>query len=312
MPLTPIFGNRLFTYGVLLVNLVLIFLLYRTRNQSPVYHAGNNYRKRIVLTRRRSVANLSACDKDFGYFYPTVALQSFAGSGNTWLRYLIEQSFGYYTGSVYMDKSLYDGGFKGEFRQVFAGDTIAQKIHHQYHNRLTKSYFKQTRDCIILFRSPKEALLSEYKRTHSGKHRKSQQHTADAAVDPEKFKEFFDKKSSNYILHYSEFLEHCENIHVLFYDHLVDNVEREMDNIGVFLQKIYSDEFTERVFPIRRQCLANKEGAFHRHSNQTDKYAVFDAINEHKMLAFNSALRDQLSPMLEQVTGSALPANYYL
>ena len=37
---------------------------------------------------------------------PVTALVSFPGSGNTWLRYLLEQATGIYTGSIYCDHSL--------------------------------------------------------------------------------------------------------------------------------------------------------------------------------------------------------------
>ena len=42
------------------------------------------------------------------------ALHSFPGSGNTWLRFLIERASGYYTGSCFRDVSLIKGGFMGE------------------------------------------------------------------------------------------------------------------------------------------------------------------------------------------------------
>ena len=44
---------------------------------------------------------------------PLVALASFPGSGNTWVRYLIERATGIYTGSIYNDKDLFN---KGLFR----------------------------------------------------------------------------------------------------------------------------------------------------------------------------------------------------
>jgi len=37
-------------------------------------------------------------------------LASFPGSGNTWARHLIEQASGIYSGSVYGETSLYNGG----------------------------------------------------------------------------------------------------------------------------------------------------------------------------------------------------------
>ena len=42
-----------------------------------------------------------------------VALASFPGSGNTWLRYLLQQATGIVTGSIYMDNELYKHGFPG-------------------------------------------------------------------------------------------------------------------------------------------------------------------------------------------------------
>ena len=41
---------------------------------------------------------------------PTMALISYPGSGNTWTRGIIERLSGYFTGSVYADKSLYVKG----------------------------------------------------------------------------------------------------------------------------------------------------------------------------------------------------------
>ena len=44
-------------------------------------------------------------------------LMSYPGSGNTWLRYLLQQATGIVTGSVYMDGALKKGGFPGENMQ---------------------------------------------------------------------------------------------------------------------------------------------------------------------------------------------------
>merc|ERR1712038_829368 len=58
---------------------------------------------------------------------PIVALASFPGSGNTWLRYLLQQSTGILTGSVYKDSVLRRGGFPAE--SVANGSVIAVKTH---------------------------------------------------------------------------------------------------------------------------------------------------------------------------------------
>lgn len=43
-----------------------------------------------------------------------VALSSFPGAGNTWVRHLIELVTGYYTGSFYFDGTLYNRGGGGQ------------------------------------------------------------------------------------------------------------------------------------------------------------------------------------------------------
>lgn len=46
---------------------------------------------------------------------PTIpALASFPGSGNTWLRYMLQQATGILTGSVYKDYGLLKSGFPAE------------------------------------------------------------------------------------------------------------------------------------------------------------------------------------------------------
>lgn len=48
-----------------------------------------------------------------------VALSSFPGAGNTWVRHLIELVSGYYTGSFYFDGTLYNRGREGAPRHSF-------------------------------------------------------------------------------------------------------------------------------------------------------------------------------------------------
>lgn len=47
-----------------------------------------------------------------------VALSSFPGAGNTWVRHLIELVTGYYTGSFYFDGTLYNRGGESAALQV--------------------------------------------------------------------------------------------------------------------------------------------------------------------------------------------------
>lgn len=55
---------------------------------------------------------------------PVVALVSFPGSGNTWLRHLLEQGTGIYTGSIYCDhslKALFPGEHIGKYFTLGSG-----------------------------------------------------------------------------------------------------------------------------------------------------------------------------------------------
>ena len=58
---------------------------------------------------------------------PVVAIVSFPGSGNTWVRYLLQQLTGTLTGSIYDDADLKFNGFQGESHK--GGDVIAVKTH---------------------------------------------------------------------------------------------------------------------------------------------------------------------------------------
>ena len=58
---------------------------------------------------------------------PLTALASYPGSGNTWLRYLIQQATGFATGSVYNAAHLKAASFPAE--GIFNGSVIGIKTH---------------------------------------------------------------------------------------------------------------------------------------------------------------------------------------
>ena len=102
---------------------------------------------------------------------PMVALVSFQGSGNTWLRYLLEQSTGIYTGSIYCDTAL-KSYFPGEY--VVSGNVVVIKTHipdtHHIPTPLQSSLKRKLYDkAILLVRNPFDALVSEANRRWSNK-----------------------------------------------------------------------------------------------------------------------------------------------
>ena len=62
---------------------------------------------------------------------PPTALVSFPGSGNTWIRFLIEAATGVFTGSVFNDPAIARAGYKGEVVDYTDGTTLLQKTHHR-------------------------------------------------------------------------------------------------------------------------------------------------------------------------------------
>lgn len=59
-------------------------------------------------------------------------IRSKQGSGNTWLRYLLQQSTGIYTGSVYKDFGLLKSGFPAE--NVYNSSVLIIKTHEVNNN----------------------------------------------------------------------------------------------------------------------------------------------------------------------------------
>lgn len=98
--------------------------------------------------------------------HPIVALTSFHGSGNTWVRHLLEQATGIYSGAVYCDPSL-KAMFPGE--GIVSGSVIVVKTHQSDSTKLPVAVQvatgKESFDKVILLvRDPFDALVSEANR----------------------------------------------------------------------------------------------------------------------------------------------------
>ena len=105
-----------------------------------------------------------------------IALASFPGSGNTWVRGLIQSVTGLCTGAIYCDRMLRKTGFPGE--SIRSGIVLVVKTHHYdprwtgvyYDKSAPFSYFKKVEhipvysSAIFLLRNPFDSLVSEYSR----------------------------------------------------------------------------------------------------------------------------------------------------
>ena len=109
---------------------------------------------------------------------PAVALASYPGSGNSWVRQLLESSTGIYTGGIYCDPAYIKIGMLGEF--VNTNNVLAVKTHVPLftNKRLLDelSYDK----AIYIVRDPFNAFLADHKRKLAKKVLKlSNSHTAE-------------------------------------------------------------------------------------------------------------------------------------
>ncbi|CAH1780844.1 unnamed protein product [Owenia fusiformis] len=197
---------------------------------------------------------------------PVTALYSIPGSGNTWLRHLIQQITGIYTGSVYNDTDLLQNGFPGEGEK--SGKVVVVKTHRV--NKLDKGKYKRV---IILLRNPFEAYLAELKRHFGG-------HTSEITGINQKHMQFaFGQFMRTQSKHGVTRLESWFNATlsalkivgsdkptlIVHYENLQTNLKRELIRICSFLGfKIWVD--------VLRCTICNAEGNHHRRSESFFPY----------------------------------------
>ena len=105
-----------------------------------------------------------------------MGLASYPGSGNTWVRGLLQKVTGLCTGAIYCDITLRQRGFPGE--SIRSGVAFLVKSHQtdprwqgvKYGPEAPFTYFKHLRDVpvfsggVFILRNPFHAIVAEYKR----------------------------------------------------------------------------------------------------------------------------------------------------
>ncbi|EFA05808.2 WSCD family member AGAP003962 [Tribolium castaneum] len=201
----------------------------------------------------RGRSKIQWCSTELKYIHPAippVALVSFPGSGNTWLRYLLQQVSGFYTGSVYKDYGLLKNGFPAE--NIANGSVLVVKTHEWGYN--ARKIFSKA---IILVRSPAAAIQAEFNRQSGG-------HIGFASPDRYKrtkgkyWQQFVNDKLEAWKQTNLDWLYNFTGpTHVIFYEQLVDNLEHTLKTIINFLD-ISTDE---NLF---KCALERKEGIYRR------------------------------------------------
>ncbi|XP_077291690.1 WSCD family member AGAP003962 [Arctopsyche grandis] len=158
---------------------------------------------------------------------PPVALVSFPGSGNTWLRYLLQQATGIHTGSVYKDYGLLKNGFPAE--AVSNGSVLVVKT-HEWGTSARASFSR----AVLLLRAPEQAIQAEFNRQSGG-------HVGFAS--PDRYRrtkgKYWQKFVAEKLVAWRQtnldwLMNFTGPIHIIYYDDLVANVEETLRKLLKF------------------------------------------------------------------------------
>nr|XP_039267181.1 WSC domain-containing protein 2-like isoform X2 [Styela clava] len=227
---------------------------------------------------------------------PVTALASPPGSGNTWMRYLLEVATGIYSGSSYGDKRLRKGGFIGECTTYNSGRTLAVKDHFM------KEKNRNYKRAIILLRNPFHALLADYHRKYSG-------HVGTVDVEKltlEVFKAYLSKSAPEWLRRLQRYFTHVKGDKVVvLYEDLVDNLLPQMRKVVNFFPRKLIEKYIPSLED-RLVCLIlDHTGSFKRPKSEFPYY-LFD---EEVKTTIRKAL-DKLRNLFRQNNLGELPKSY--
>jgi len=211
------------------------------------------------------------------------ALASYPGSGNTWLRYLIEGATGFFTGSRYKDLQIQMYGLWGEIRNWEDGTTIVQKTHdaNQHHVQVD---FKGR--AILILRNPYDAILSTHNFMYAGHHGRAPARNF-ARPDWHRYVTIQADRwldmASNWTIHSSS-----QKVLVVHYENVKHDLLNQMRRILSFFHLPIDED--------RLQCLLmHKDGLFHRDPDKTPE-----------VVPFNQEIRKEMDKMIDHVNQKIL------
>ncbi|XP_070572868.1 sialate:O-sulfotransferase 2-like [Ptychodera flava] len=192
-----------------------------------------------------------------------VALASFPGSGNTWVRHIIERATGIYTGSFYTDGELFKKGFKGEREHWKKRNTVVVKTHD-----FSQEHIKDYDAVVLIIRNPYKAMIAEHNRKFGG-------HTGYATEDKytkgTEWTDFVMGKSRTWTNTALMWMQHCPKVLVIHYEDLLSDINSQLHRLLTFLNIEISQE--------RLLCAElNSSGKFKRPSR--NKGLSFDPFTQ--------------------------------
>ncbi|XP_054610670.1 WSC domain-containing protein 1 isoform X2 [Dunckerocampus dactyliophorus] len=219
-----------------------------------------------------------------------VALSSFPGAGNTWVRHLIELMTGYYTGSFYFDGTLYSRGFKGEKDFWRNGRSICVKTHES-----GKREIEMYDSAILLIRNPYRSLMAEFNRKCAG----HLGHATDAQWKSKEWPEFVSSYAPWWASHALSWLKFGRHLLVVHYEELQRALLPQLRLITAFLNVTPTEE--------RLICAQNnQDGYFKRPGTQQPS---FDPFTPHMRQMIDSFIHT-VDQALQSRNFSGLPGEY--
>lgn len=219
-----------------------------------------------------------------------VALSSFPGAGNTWLRHLIELVSGFYTGSFYFDGTLYNRGFKGEKDFWRSGRSVCVKTHESGQKEI-----QMFSAAVLLVRNPYKSLMAEFNRKCAG----HLGHASDAQWKSKEWPEFVSSYAPWWASHALSWLKFSRQLLVVHYEQLQQSLLPELRRIMSFLNVTLNEE--------RLLCAqGNQDGHFKRSGS---KRPSFDPFSPDMRSTIDSLIRD-VDQALRSRNFSGLPEEY--
>jgi len=229
---------------------------------------------------------------------PVTALASFPGSGNTWLRYLIQQATGktgrmrtcpscwpklyagLATGSVYKDYALMKNGFPGE--SVRNGSVVAVKT-HEFGPDAAAPFAR----VILLVRDPCASLRAEFNRRSGGHvgHASAEKYRRNGGRN---WRQFVAAEAERWQRFHEAWRERFPggNMMVLRYEDLVDDVAGQLRRVLHFLGRNGDEEALK--------CTVQRREGIYQRPHRPLGFQPFDAA----MLADMRRRMDVVYPSL--------------
>ncbi|XP_052790279.1 WSCD family member CG9164-like [Mya arenaria] len=183
---------------------------------------------------------------------PVTGLISFPGSGNTWLRHLLQQLTGIGTSSVYCDRSLATTGFPFECEKRW-NRTLAVKS-HLFNVSDIHSFDRN----ILLIRTPADAFLSYF--TYAAG---SSSHTkVPSRQEIARLGNILISPSASWLVYNINITltQSRGRVHVVQYENLRTDLRKELKDLSEFLQMGITEQDIDCAVQLQ-------EGSNHRQTN---------------------------------------------